>query len=706
VKIRSCTRNCNSGLFLKADVDPLQATVCLFSDGKAIKQKSQETCHLLLYLKLSGVKVFKVIDMNAFSRSFIQGIIFLLLPFGLAAQVTDSLWLDEVQVSSTRIYLSDEYQPVSISRVDSLSINLLTAGTISEALEYLTPVFVRSNGPGGLATISQRGYASSQTQILWNGFPLNHSMLGVTDLSIIPDFAISSIHVASGSGNTGFGDKGGGTIEINTHSTTEKIGLSARVGSFGRTGSEFIAATSHGNWKVSVIAGIRDDENDFMYQGREFSNEAGGFVQVDKYRINNALSSRTAITEVNWASGKKSYTSILWAHDQSNGIPGSVSAINPESYQEDTYLRWMNRYTTVLGAQKLNIRSYINRQDLDFIDPGVNLSSLSTSTQIQTDAELRSSLSRKIQLVSALQAGFSTVEASEYNGNVERFQSSLQSTLIWHPIPRLYTYSSIKGDHYSDFGPAYTYRSALNAELVWNTLFLRSQFSRGFTAPTFNDLYWPALGNPDLTPETNQKFETGLLLKLAGTDLSAETEFTFYADKVHDGIRWLPGNDGRSRPENIEQLSLQGFEFKEQARAKLGDLKLAATWIIQHTLAEISEERFDGDAAVGKQLRYTPEWQLSASLNTSWRFFNTLLTYKYTGERFSSADHSSPFDPMEPYRVLNVSTSVRATIGAFNLSPTIALYNLLNEEYSVIRDYPQPGRNYLIKLTLTYNLKK
>ena len=34
-------------------------------------------------------------------------------------------------------------------------------------------------------------------------------------------------------------------------------------------------------------------------------------------------------------------------------------------------------------------------------------------------------------------------------------------------------------------------------------------YSEGFRAPTFNDLYYPQFGNPDLKPEYSKSYEIG-----------------------------------------------------------------------------------------------------------------------------------------------------------------------------------------------------
>ncbi|WP_421775154.1 TonB-dependent receptor plug domain-containing protein [Gracilimonas sp.] len=621
-----------------------------------------------------------------------------------AMQIADTLKLGEVNVQASRIYVEDRYQPVSVSRIDSFRIENYSSGSISGLLESFGPVHVRTNGPGGLATLSQRGYSPSQTQILWNGFQLNHAMLGLTDLSLIPNFAVEQISIVSGNGNTSFGDKGGGTVAIETRKKENEVGVSHSMGSFGQSISEAHAGFQFENWSAGLTTGYENSTNDFKYPVREFSNEAGGFVEVEKKRTNNRQEAKTGLLTLDWKEESRAFSTVLWIHDMYNEIPGSISGLTPEAYQEDAFVRWMSRYTTPIGNQRLTSKIYFNRQQLDYINPTNSINSLSTSSTLVGDVELRSSLRPNLQLISAMQLGQSWVDATDYSGSARRSQFTVQLNPIWHIVEPVHFYGGIRFDYYTDFEEAYSANAGLNYEVIKEVLFLKGQISRNFIAPTFNDLYWPGLGNPDLDPETNLKYEAGVLAILKQEHIQNLFELTYYNGHVDDGIRWLPGRDGRFRPQNLEELRLWGVELKEELRILAGDFRVNMQAMLIHSLAELKKPRFEDDEAVGKQLRYTPKWQVKTSAVLGWRQFSSLFSYNFTGERYSSADHSSPFDPLDGYTHSVGSISYSQKSGNFRITPAITIQNIFDEEYSVIRDYPMPGRSYQIKLTVKYKI--
>lgn len=620
----------------------------------------------------------------------------------LAQQLADTLDLGEVEVQASRIYVADRYQPVAISFIDSVQLENHTLGNISELLDSFAPVYIRTNGPGGVATLSQRGYSPSQTQVLWNSFQLNHAMLGLTDLSLIPSYAVQQVNIASGNGNTSFGDKGGGTVALSLREPDDEIGFSQSLGSFGQSISESYGGLEFGNWSVSLITGQEISENNFTYTTREFSSEAGGFVEVEKERTNNEQNSKTGILSLNWEKDHREFSTMLWAHDMTNQVPGSITGLTPNAYQEDAFFRWMSRYSTRFNNHRISSKIYLNRQQLDFLNPSANINSLSTSSALIGDLEVRSSFSRNFQLISALQFGQNWVEATDYTGSPRRSQLTAQLNPVWRLFDPVHLYGGLRLDYYSDFGDAFSANLGMNVELLQDHLFLKGQLSRNFVAPTFNDMYWPDLGNPDLNPETNIKYEVGLLYEEGSELIHNKIEATFYDGRVKDGIRWLPGSDGRSRPLNLENLRLWGFEVSEELAVNLNEGNVGVRGVLLYSLAEITTPRFQGDRAVGKQLRYTPKWQFKSSAFIGWKEFNTSFTYNFTDERFSTADHSSPFDPMPSYQRASWSGSYNFTLKQFQFIPRISLQNLFDESYSVVSGYPMPGRSWQTSLTIKY----
>src|SRR5690625_769297 len=91
----------------------------------------------------------------------------------LFERLPDTLQLDEIVIRSTRLPAPPRYQPVAVRKLDSLTHGHLDRKSVSELLSRYSSLFIQDNGPGAMATLSQRGLSPSQTQVLWEGFPIN-----------------------------------------------------------------------------------------------------------------------------------------------------------------------------------------------------------------------------------------------------------------------------------------------------------------------------------------------------------------------------------------------------------------------------------------------------------------------------------------------------------------------------------------------------
>src|ERR1043166_4156577 len=108
-----------------------------------------------------------------------------------ATSAQDTLRLKEVEISSfkTRFAQTGKKEQIIDS---SLRQNFLFNG-LPEILSVSTPVFIKSYGPGALATTAFRGGSASHTALLWNGINIQNYMLGQNDLSTMPVFLFEEV---------------------------------------------------------------------------------------------------------------------------------------------------------------------------------------------------------------------------------------------------------------------------------------------------------------------------------------------------------------------------------------------------------------------------------------------------------------------------------------------------------------------------------
>ncbi|WP_445004176.1 TonB-dependent receptor domain-containing protein [Halomonas mongoliensis] len=85
---------------------------------------------------------------------------------------------------------------------------------------------------------------------------------------------------------------------------------------------------------------------------------------------------------------------------------------------------------------------------------------------------------------------------------------------------------------------------------------LRASAGTAFKAPSFNDLYFPGFGNPDLSAETSETYELGI----RGQYRTLFWDLAAYQTDIDDLIAFT-SRDGRFSPFNVDRARIRGVEL-------------------------------------------------------------------------------------------------------------------------------------------------
>jgi outer membrane cobalamin receptor len=368
-------------------------------------------------------------------------------------------------------------------------------------------------------------------------------------------------------------------------------------------------------------------------------------------------------------------------------------------------------------------------QALDFQDPDKDIDSESDIWSSILRLEHQSRVGEGAFLQSTIEWSTTGVQSTDYNGTRSRWslshRHSLQQELGVKSILRADVHQAFN----NDFGWNWS------GELGWNSklssaLGIRFLSAKSSVIPTFNDLYWPNLGNPDLTSEQVYSLEAGLHwaqtpLRWNGGMIRADVQMSYYWNKVNNGIRWLPDEQGLSRPGNIEAITAHGLESDIALAFQHAQFSGLVKSGVYQVIARMEKERYEDDPALNKQLRYTPQWQFKHYAHLRYKSVQLMLSNSYVAERYSSADHSSPFDPLSSYSTWNAAfgidipwspsrssgseeVSFRSTQTSRNIPKQplwqfrwrVELNNIFSENYEQVLNYPMPGRHFMLSIQL------
>lgn len=661
--------------------------------------------------------------------------------------------LAEIEIIAENPYQDFQLLSTQYGRLSKDLLELRLASHMGSIAQEFSSAYVQTNGPGSLALLSQRGLPASRTQVVWNGFELNHPMLGVVDLSLIPSNLFDAVLFTPGLGQARFGQSGAGSMHIFQQAFDgDKIIVQYSMGSYGAKQTTVHAVSSKDNISWDLRLYSKAAENNFDFKKRVFDPEQRSIVPKWFSRENNNSQSHSVLfnfkKEPNKATlegypyknlnrrfsplrslvAKSEYQSTIWVFTQDNKIPGSKLSPTLRASQSDAFLRWMQGLRWGRRNQ-WRLQHFSQWQILDFQDPDKEIDSDSDIWDNTLRIEYQNRIGKSVFVQSMAEWSTTSVNSTDYDLIRSRWSFSQRH--------RLYKEFGMGNVLRVDMNQAYNNDFGWNwsGELGWNSklssaLGIRLLTAKNLVIPTFNDLYWPVLGNPDLISEQVYSIESGLQwfqtpLRWDGGNLSADVQLSYYWNNVNNGIRWLPDEQGLSRPLNIEVITSRGVESDIALGFHHAQFSGVLKSGVYQVIAHMDKERYNGDSALNKQLRYTPEWQFKHYLHLRYKVLQFMLSNSYVAERYSSADHSSPFDPLSAYSTWNSTFSVEIPWSAsrsldsdkllesftdisgnilgqplWQLSCSIELNNIFSETYEQVLNYPMPGRHFMLSIQL------
>lgn len=629
---------------------------------------------------------------------FYRGIVSLILflsPFLLAAQQRDTLILTEIEVTASRFQIPDSDSPNSITTLNATQVTPRSGLTVGSMLKNHHGLSVRSYGPGAIQTAGMQGFGTSSIKVVWNGMELNHSMLGLTDLSLIPAILLDEVRINSSAGSSEYGGNVlGGLLEISTMSTDSdtRFGVRFGAGSYGIFEQSAMYSTRLNRIGIVSAVTFNQQRNDFEY------TDVSANPPSVRRRTNAAKNLHAALLQVRYVGERYHNNTSLWYGNTNTQVPGSILAPSSKAYQDDITLRLSHRGDFVITpGMVLGYHGSIGRHQLDFVDNPSNINSLSKSYTLNTGVDLLKKITPQFSIKGHTAIGFHSIDASEYEAPDLFHLSGQLNSHLKLVSEKLSLFPSMRFDSYSEFGNALTWGSGFNLALSRSEVRFFGSFNRNFAPPTYNDLYWPELGNPDLVPEIAYKAELGVRYNIG--EFHAEAHI--FGNEIENGIRWLPGPGGRFRPSNIESIHSRGLGIKAGNSYRVWeiDLTFSAGWTWLR--AVYGSERFEGDQAKGKQVIYQPEHKANALVDITWKSYTMLFNIQGIGTRYTTEDHAFS---IPPFSTTDVSVLRVIQLSPFSGTISFTVENLFNEDYAYIRWYPMPGRMYHINLSI--NLTK
>ena len=231
---------------------------------------------------------------------------------------------------------------------------------------------------------------------------------------------------------------------------------------------------------------------------------------------------------------------------------------------------------------------------------------------------------------------------------------------------------------------------------------MRAYVKKSFRMPTFNDLYYTDIGNANLVPESALQYDLGFALNKhfeRGIVRHAEMHFDAYYNTVHDKIVAYPkGQQFRWTMLNLGKVHIKGIDVEAEADFQIGK-DLVATARAQYTYQDARDVTDPNDSYYNDQIPYIPWHSGSAIVGLSYKNWDFNYSFIYAGERYDEQENII-YNHMEPWYTSDLSVRYKFTVYSLQFTAMAQVNNVLDQDYEVIVNYPMPGRNYALTLTM------
>ncbi|MDP2784991.1 MAG: TonB-dependent receptor [Sulfurimicrobium sp.] len=600
-------------------------------------------------------------------RNIKLGLASLALVNGVGADQLPVYQLDDIVVTATRAPQPIQNLVADMSVISAADIRAAGHSTLAEVLQFQPGVEISSNGgPGATTSVYLRGANAGHTLVLVDGMRIGSATTGSTALENIPLDQVERIEILRGPASHLYGSEAiGGVIQIFTRSGKGALAanFSASVGSFNTQTLSAGYGGEFGDNRFSLQVGHKETDGISAYAPgnpgyKNQNQDKDGYRNTNlSMKLARTLAAGHEIGVDGFASqGRGHYDGYSSTTDYYRDQ--TLSAFNAYSKNRIND-RWQSLVRIGTGSDHSNdysaVKDVFNTDQNQFLwqndiaaGPGTALLGVERVEQKVDGTTAYSASSR------AIQSYFAGYQA---HAGLHSFQLNLRN------------------DDNSQFGSHGTGYLGYGYQLApqWR---VGAALGNAFKAPSFNDLYYPGAGNPDLRPERSRNKEASLHYDSGAHHFST----VVFDNQVSDLIAWMPIAPGSWtwKPANVNQASLRGATLS--GSTAVGGFRIDANLTLQKP----------EDATTGKLLINRAEQHGAVKLGRDLGAWKLAGEWVFSGERYSDAGNTLK---MGGYGLVNVSAG-------YSLDKEWSLQarvnNLFDKQYELVRAYGTPGVNVFV----------
>lgn len=649
---------------------------------------------------------------------------------------SDSLKIKEIQ----EIIIATKRQDIGIISSQKLSgkeLENMNALSVADAVRYFSGIQLKDyGGIGGLKTINIRGMGTQHTGVFYDGIQLGNAQNGMVDLGRFSLDNLASISMYNGQKSEifqsakDFGASGSIYLESKTPQFSgnkkSNLSLNYRSGSFGLINPSLLyeqKLTNH--WHASLSTELISADGQYPFYQRvalpdgslgwerkgtrtngdinAFRGELGIFGKVNhgkwhlkSYFYNSERGIPGAITK-----NVEVFSSRQW--DRNFFVQGKIEKEPSEKYRYQISAKLANDHLRYLNDNPLGTsikidnsydqkELYLSTTHQYTILPFWKISLALDYQWNKMDANLRDFAypERHTELIAL---------ASQFRWGQLSLQGSLLGTFVQENVKN--NKFALPKDR-QEYSPALfiSYQPFSQSEFK-----VHSFYKNTFRLPTFNDLYYTDIGSSLLKPEYTQQYDVGVTYNkdfeqgvLKNINLIADVYYNRVKDKI---IAYPKGQLFRWTMLNLGEVEIKGLDLSTQAIWLVGNQLYFSTRFTYTFEEALDVTQSQVKSYYRHQIPYIPRHSGTALLGLTYKDWQLNYNFIYTGERYNQ-NANLPENYEQPWYTSDIAASKLFSLNQTKIKLGLEINNLLNQNYSVIRNYPMPGRNYRVSLRFNF----
>jgi vitamin B12 transporter len=445
-------------------------------------------------------------------------------------------------------------------------LDRFAGASLPEVLATQAGIQISSNGGLGTATgVFIRGLEARHTLLLVDGVRVDSATLGLPSFDNLPVALIDHVEIVRGPLSSIYGaDAAGGVIQVFTRRGHDGLGGQADLtaGSLG-----YVAADGGVRWGGGGFD-LAADASHVKTDGFSATNPHVPFGQYNPDR--DGFDQDAGSVRLGWqpnadwrVEGLALTSSGLVHYDNGLPDPGQTDDSRARLRNEVQAVTLMGR---VLPAWRTKLQAARSQDDYDTVASASAYDTLGTIRTIEKRFSWENTVDTPVGTALGVVEQTSQ-DVSKPDAPYDVSHRDLGGlALALHGSAGAHTWqASLRRDHDSQFGNQTTgglgYAYAITPS--WEA---GASYGTSFVAPSFNQLYYPQYGNPDLQPERGHSTE---LLTRWHDDVQ-EVRFSAYRQRVRGYI--TPGED----PVNVGEVAVDGVTVAWEGHWRDGTFGLSA----------------------------------------------------------------------------------------------------------------------------------